>query len=477
MKNSRLYKTISTNHGANLKPVLVYILPVIAIILTLSSLTSCKKLIDIKPSTTAQLGSEVYTDSASVQAVISGMYGKLSVLSTTQSYRSSISTLSGFSADELNYVGSSYDQFINNAIPVTDTNVGDIWSNSYSTIYVANSLIEGVTQSSSISVQFKNQAIAEAEFIRSFCYFYLANLYGDVPLVLTTNVATNAVMARTPVATIYTQLIADLKSAQSILPADYSISGNARTRANKWIVTALLARIELYNKNWSAAETQSDAIIANTTLFSLSTDLTKVFTPGNTEAIWQFYNDATGYTAYAGTVLPNAVTRIPTYVLTTGLVNAFETGDKRMAAWTASLVYNGTTYYYPYKYKSVTTGANAEYYTIFRLAEMYLIRAEARAEQSNISGAQADLSVIRNRAGLPNTTAGDQASILLAIEQERRIELNNEWGHRWLDLKRTGRANAVIGALKPTWNSTAELFPIPSVEITNNPNLTQNPGY
>jgi hypothetical protein len=477
MKNSRLYKIISANYGANLKPVLVYMLPVIAIILTLSSLNGCKKLIEVKPSTTTQLGSEVYKDSASVQAVISGMYGKLSVLSTTQSYRYNISTLSGFSADELSYVGSIYDQFINNGIPVNDGNVSDIWSASYSVIYVANSLIEGVSQSSGISARFKNQAIAEAEFIRSFCYFYLTNLYGDVPLILTTNVATNAVMARTSVATIYNQLITDLKSAQSVLPADYSISGNPRTRANKWVVTALLARIDLYNKSWSEAETQADAIIANTTLFSLPTDLTKVFTPASTEAIWQFYNDASGFTAYAGAVLPNPVAQVPTYVLTTGLVNAFESGDKRKASWTASLVYNGTTYYYPYKYKSITIGANVEYYTIFRLAEMYLIRAEARAEQNNIGGAQADLSVIRNRSGLPNTTAGDEASILLAIEQERRIELNNEWGHRWLDLKRTNRVNAVIGALKPSWKSTAALFPVPNVEIINNANLTQNPGY
>jgi hypothetical protein len=476
MKNPKQYKIISARHGASLKPVLVYMVPVIAIILALGSLNSCKKLIEVNPSTVQILGSEVYKDSASVQATIAGMYGKLSVLNTTSSYRYSISTLSGFSADELNYIGGSYDQFINNGIPVTDSNVGDIWSNSYSTIYLANSIIEGVSQSSGISAQFKKQAIAEAQFVRSFCYFYLANLYGNVPLILTTNVVTNAVMARTPVATIYARLITDLKSAQAILPTDYSISGNARTRANKWVVTALLARVYLYNKNWTDAETQSGAIIANTALFSLPTDLTKVFTPTSTEAIWQFYNDATGYTAYAGTVLPNAVTKVPTYVFTTGLVNAFETGDKRMSTWTTSLVYNGTTYYYPYKYKSLAAG-NVEYYTIFRLAEMYLIRAEARAEQNNISEAQADLSVIRSRAGLANTTAGDQASILLAIEQERRIELNNEWGNRWLDLKRTNRVNTVIGALKPAWTSTAALFPIPSVEITNNANLIQNPGY
>jgi hypothetical protein len=134
-------------------------------------------------------------------------------------------------------------------------------------------------------------------------------------------------------------------------------------------------------------------------------------------------------------------------------------------------------YYYPYKYKSLVFGANAEYYTLLRLAEQYLIRAEARAEQGNVSGAQADINVIRNRAGLGNTTAGDQASLLAAVAQERRIELNCEWGHRWLDLKRTGTASAVLGAEKTTWTATGILWPIPSSEISANSNLVQNAGY
>jgi hypothetical protein len=447
-------------------------------IIILGSLSSCKKLIQIAPSSSQLLSSEVFKDSVTVQSAIAGLYGKISVLSTTPSYRYSISTLCGFSADELLYVGSTYDQYINNGLTVNDGNVSDIWTASYAAIYVANSIVEGVSTGSNLSDGFKNQAIAEATFIRAFCYFYLVNLYGDVPLVLSTDVVANALLPRTPAATIYSQLIADLKSVQSVLPADYSISGNARTRANKWIATALLARVELYNRQWADAEAQAGSVIANTSLFNLPADLTQVFSPTSKEAIWQFYNDANGYTAIAVQVLPNPVTKIPTYILTPQLVNAFESGDNRKGSWTANLVYNGTTYYYPYKYRSVVQGANTEYYTVLRLAEQYLIRAEARAQQNNIIGSQADLSVVRNRAGLPSTTAGDQASLLLAIEQERRVELNGEWGHRWLDLKRTNRADAVIGAIKPaTWKPTAALYPIPAGQISLNPNLTQNAGY
>jgi hypothetical protein len=450
----------------------------------LSSLNSCKKLIDIKQSSTQLLSASVFTDSGIVQSTIAGLYMTFASVQSGP-YRCNISTLPGFSADELQYVGNTFDPYINNALLSTDTYVASIWSNSYGAIYVANSIIEGVTNGTGLSATFKNQAIAEARFIRAFCYFYLVNFYGDTPLALTTNVSQNSTLSRSPVADVYAQIIADLKFAQSNLPADYSISGGTRTRANKWVATAMLARVYLYFGNLSGdagnyvnAEAQATALINNTALFGLPADLTKVFTPTSTEAIWQMYNDLNGYTWYANTVLPNPVSQVPTYVLNPALVNAFEAGDARKTNWTATLVYNGTTYTYPYKYKSIITGANAEYYTILRLAEQYLIRAEARAQQNNITGAQADITAIRQRAGLPATTASTQADLLTAIAKERRIEFNCEWGHRWFDLKRTGTINTVIGAAKPTfWKPTAALYPIPTGQITLDGNLSQNPGY
>jgi hypothetical protein len=125
-------------------------------------------------------------------------------------------------------------------------------------------------------------------------------------------------------------------------------------------------------------------------------------------------------------------------------------------------------------------------YLVLRVAEQYLIRAEAKAQQNNFSGAQADVNVIRNRAGLPNlTTMVDNTTAMMAIEKERRTELFCEWGHRWFDLKRwssltnTGktRADDVLGALKITWKSTSVIYPIPQSARDNNPNLTQNTGY
>ncbi|HEY3404724.1 MAG TPA: RagB/SusD family nutrient uptake outer membrane protein, partial [Ohtaekwangia sp.] len=163
--------------------------------------------------------------------------------------------------------------------------------------------------------------------------------------------------------------------------------------------------------------------------------------------------------------------------VTQGLYDAFEPTDNRRAQWVGSFTNGTTTWYFPHKYKVAAATAVTEYEMMLRLAEQYLIRAEARAQLENISGAQEDLNAIRSRAGLAGTDADDKAALLLAIEQERKAELFAECGHRWLDLKRTGRADAILDPLKTDWQSADALFPIPDAERELNPNLTQNDGY
>jgi hypothetical protein len=168
--------------------------------------------------------------------------------------------------------------------------------------------------------------------------------------------------------------------------------------------------------------------------------------------------------------------------LSDSLVYNFDLGDLRALHWIDSISVSGITYYYPWKYKLNYTGAPpVEYPMVLRLAEQYLIRSEARAQQGNLNGAAADLNAIRTRAGLPNTAAVTQQDFLNAIYRERRFELFTEYGHRWLDLIRTGNVNAVMGVVTPEkggiWVPTDSLYPLPLTEIKADPNLTQNPGY
>ena len=158
-------------------------------------------------------------------------------------------------------------------------------------------------------------------------------------------------------------------------------------------------------------------------------------------------------------------------------MNAFEPGDERQNKWTKAVTNGTDTRYHPFKYKQASGGTATEHSIVLRVAELYLIRAEARANEGNLIGAKEDLNQIRNRAGLPNTTAATQTEILSAIAKERQIELFAEHGHRFFDLKRTNQINDVL-SFKPGWDNTDVLFPLPEAEVLLNPNLNpQNPGY
>jgi len=216
------------------------------------------------------------------------------------------------------------------------------------------------------------------------------------------------------------------------------------------------------------------------------------------EAIWQLKKDSSiSPTLYAiqeaSNILPNPLrTAVAHYCLTTTLLNAFEPGDLRRIDWvdtTNNTGIGGTpgSTYYPYKYKigpaNNTVGPFKEYYMIFRLAEIYLIRAEAEAggATGGTAAAITDLNTIRSRAGLPGlSTSLLQPQVVTAVAHERQIELFGEWGHRWLDLKRTGQAHDVLSALssKQPWAGDYQLlYPIPPTEIQVDHFLVQNPGY
>ena len=174
----------------------------------------------------------------------------------------------------------------------------------------------------------------------------------------------------------------------------------------------------------------------------------------------------------------------PVY-LSPSLLNSFETGDQRRINWVDSVTVSGITYYFPYKYKSATQGAPlTEYLMVLRLAEQYLIRAEAEAQLGNGNGVINDLNMIRTRAGLAGYAgATDKASLLTAILHERQVELFTELGHRWLDLKRTGNIDAVMQSVTPLkangspWQSYQQLYPVWLQDIQRDNNLVQNPGY
>ncbi|MGS2741847.1 RagB/SusD family nutrient uptake outer membrane protein [Sinomicrobium sp. M5D2P17] len=443
--------------------------------------TGCENFLEIDPPRTQVSNEIVFNDDATAISAIRGIYSKMIQGGFTSGDVSSMTGLGGLSADEwINYRNQvdAITFYTNSLTPEIATINSAFWQPMYVYINNANGILEGI-EASSISESLKKQLRGEAKFIRAFCYFYLVNLFGDVPIVTTTNFEENRLLSRSSIEEVYAFIINDLKEAEALLSEDYSSSGGERIQPNRWTSKALLARVALYNENYSDAEQYATDIINNTSLFTLLPDLNDVFLANSKEAIWQLQPWEDGRTPEVSFVIQS--TPPVFYALQSELLDAFQPDDERRKSWVNSITGDNGIWFFPYKYKDLS-GTLSEYSMVFRLAEQYLIRAEARAMQGDLSNAITDIDVIRERANLSliaNTNPGiNQDDLLEAILHERRVELFTEWGHRWLDLKRMGRADKVLGPIKgANWQPTDVLYPIPLTELEANPNLIQNPGY
>ncbi|MBV7529256.1 RagB/SusD family nutrient uptake outer membrane protein [Chitinophaga sp. sic0106] len=463
-----------------------------ALLLAGTLFSSCKKLVEIGPPTTQVGLDQAFASDATATSAVLGIYNA----SATRDYLFPISSIPGLSANELqnNVPNVALDEFKTNSITIGNgTNNTTLWAYSYATLAQANAMLEGISKSNTLSAALKNQLMGEIKFWRAFTFFYQVNMWGDIPMPLTDDPVGNATLARTPAADVWKQIEKDLTEAQALLTDTYPTS--QRSRVNKQAVNALLARVYLYTKQWQLAETTADAVIKSG-IYSLNKDLNSTFTNTSNEIIWQIatLNGLSVYmtnTDAKGGSFAAAPGVIPAITATDTLYNSLEQGDLRKANWFTPTVIAGTNYKIISKYKqrSLPTGATtgSEYNVALRLAEQYLIRAEARAQQANLGGAIADVDTIRSRAGLTMLDNNiSQTNLLLAIENERKAELFGEWGARWFDLKRTpgrvdpskSRADEVVGGMRPaTWQNTDVLYPIPDAQRQLNTALTQNPGY
>lgn len=457
-------------------------------------LFSCRKLVQVEaPNNTVNSGN-VFENDATAIAAVTDIYATLSRSNLIGGGVTSLSLFPGLSSDELSLysgaINNSVLYFYRNALSSNNLNNPDFWASLYKTIYISNSCIEGLSNSNTLNILVKQQLTGEAKFIRAFCYFYLINLYGDVPLVLNTDYTLNSTLKRTSMDEVYNQVIDDLKDAQYLLSSQYlnaSLLSSTldRVRPTKWAATALLSRVYLFTSDFSNAEIQATDLINNISLFD-TVSLNNVFLKNSKESIWQLQPVHTGWNTEAARlfILPSSGANSnanPVY-LSPHLLSSFSPEDKRLTKWINSVSANGNVYYYPFKYKSATFGDSLiEYEMVFRIAEQYLVRAESRAQNNKFQGAKDDLNIIRRRAGLGVIDTDDKKSLMAAIARERQVELFTEWGHRWFDLKRSGNIDAVMSIVTPqkggSWNRNWQWYPISINELLRNPNLDQNDGY
>lgn len=452
---------------------------IIAILLACFLFTACEDFLEPEPPLDQIEQEKIFSNETTATAAVTTLYGKLRDRGFLSGSLSGNGFILGLYTDEFDYYsfpGFAIESFYLHQVLPSNTSLADVWNIPYNIIYSANAVLEGIENASALPDELKQQLRGEALFVRAFCHFHLVNSFGDVPYVKSTDYSINTSVSRMSSKVVFDNIIIDLLEAKSLLGMEYMDS--ERVRPNNLVVSALLARVYLYQKDWANAELESTRLISNS-LFNLDLDINHVFLKDSPATIWQFkpLNEGDNTLEGSNYVLPFGPPRIA--ALNPDLPMDMEMDDLRKINWIGEVSDGSQTWYFPNKYKEMSnTGTSVEYSKVFRLAEQYLIRAEARTMSGNISGAQQDLNLIRTRAGLQNTTASSAGQLKDAILAERRFELFSEFGHRWFDLRRMGMAEEVLAPIKSNWKNTDVLLPIPEAELAANPNLNpQNPGY
>jgi hypothetical protein len=453
------------------------------VMMTGMMLPGCRKFVQVGDPETSLGTATVFSGDETATAALMGMYSR--AMTVQGSFFNGGNTFfPSLSADECIPTQSSpaIDAFSGNALASSNTYIAQLYSTAYNTIYNTNMLLENLDRSKQVTAGVRRQLTGEALFVRALVYSRLVVLWGGVPRVITTNADENAVMPKSIPDSIYSQVIKDLRGADSLLDPAYAWVGTGpseRSRPNRWAAKALAARTWLTMGAWVEAEVAATAVIDSGD-YRLEASVDSVFLKGSREAILQLQPVSNSTNSAEGNYYlpPDNPQAKPPYALDSFLLAAFEPSDIRLARWVGTKIINGVTYAYPAKYKIRSGPPYREYEMVLRLAEVMLIRAEARAQQGKLDEAISDLNSIRSRAGLAGLSTGStQADVLTAVAQERRIELFAEWGHRWADLKRWGQTDIVLAAEKTGWTPEAKLYPFPLSDVLRNHKLEQNSGY
>ena len=414
---------------------------------------------------------QAITDGGGAVAALLGAYSELQ---SNSYYGRDFTAFSYLSSDEGSWSGTynQYQQFIQHNIVADNNFLAPVWVQIYKVINVSNHLIEKVPliEDPNLTTADRNRILGEAYFIRALAYFDLGRAWGGVPLVLTPTKTKNDgnQIGRSTLEATYAQVLADLDQAEQLLPPI-----TQRSRASLEAAKALKARLHIYLEDWELAEQLTTDVIESGH-FSLVAPYGSFIEEKETEeSIFELSFNNADRSSHAHYWFPsNLGGRYewhPSDQLIEELTNPETAGGRSVI-----IGYDGAT---PYgkKYFRIGTGDDPAY--ILRVAEQYLLRAEARVKKASpdIARALDDLNKVRNRAGLEPLNLNAIDKLLEAIEQERKLEFAFE-GHRWFDLIRTRRVGEVLQVTNPD----KYLYPIPLNEIIADEALSpadQNPGY
>jgi starch-binding outer membrane protein, SusD/RagB family len=420
---------------------------------------------------------DAITNAAQVESAIIGSYD---ALQSGGYYGMNYVIFGDLPADNLTHVGVTvtWSQFDNNTILADNGLVESTWVAIYRVLSRVNNTIDKIPMidPENMSEAEKNLALAELRFLRALAHYDLMRLFGPVPIRdrAVGNDEESLNPPRNTVAEVLLIVNDDLDYAIEYLSASL-IPG----RASKPAAQALKARVALHqyyitgnNAFLTKAIDMATEVIDHPS-FTLVPDYATLFNvenEGNSESVFQIsFNDQDrNLTAryFAHTSVEGRYEFSPT----TSYLNSFAEDDVRKDI-SISMAGNAP---YVLKFNDVASGTDPVY--VLRLAEMYLVRAEAATIlQRETDVILEDINAIRVRAGLQPANISSYTGLMLEIESQRQKEFAFE-GHRWFDLTRTGRA---IEVLEKVSNPNQYLFPIPQAEIiaNDNPGMYQNDGY
>lgn len=449
------------------------ILSILSVVALLFIFTGCDKYLNLEPSQSISESVALNSDE-NVKSVLQGAY---SLFAYSGIYGGRIlrnAELLGGNG-EIQWVGTYLGprQMYNKTILASNADVEDQWSESYAVINTANNILSAL---SIVNEADRDRVQGEAEFLRGMMYFDLVRFFGPqykftgtndslgVPIVLTPTrgITEGNFVHRNTVAEVYTQVIADLTDAVAKLPEDNDVY------ATKGAANALLARVYLQKGDYANARTAADAVIGSG-LYSLMSAYADVFNNDNNSSEDIFATQITPQDRFSAMTeyfsVPDYGGRDGDIDILDAHLNLYPVGDARR-----DLFFIGNGAWRTGKWNNQYGVVN-----LIRLAEMYLIRAEANIRidptGATFVGASAldDFNTIHTRAGL----AASPTVTLDTILYERRLELAFE-GFRIHDQR---RLHENVEAY--TYDSPKLLFPIPSRELEANPALKdeQNPGY
>lgn len=444
------------------------------LLVTLLVFQSCEETIEIGLPTDQIATENVFKDKRSATSALADLYINLRESSIFSGNSQGVGTSLGLYTDELElaFASETSDTYLlfNNSLDPTRFVISSLWDTSYSHIYAINSFISGVTSSNGITSEEKELFLAQAYVLRAMYYQALSQIYGDIPYTTSTNYKANTKIVKTPVLEVLKLIEQDLLKAIDAL--SYSDGSSNKYYPNKAVAELILAKNYLLQKRYEKAEFYSK-LVMNNPLYSLETDLSKVFRNSAKSTLWQMANNTSSDATYEAN---NYVMIFIywSYKLNTSLVNSFENHDLRKHSWIKE--FEDTGNFYAYKYKNRRDNPD-ECSILFRVEEAYFILSEALIYQNREKEAIPYLNTVRQRAGLldlPNTL--DKEQTLNAMLKESQKEFFLEHARRFFDLKRNNKLS-LLKVSKPNWQDKHALFPYPEKEMLINPNLNPQNEY